>query len=95
MCNKTHIIVCIIAIKPIYSRRLTERGVCVSSPGVHTGGLDGHDRGALGEDRELVVHRLGLEQVHAGHRHHTYPGTAAVVEVEVKERELMSEAGRG
>eukprot|EP00212_Chloropicon_laureae_P001867 CAMPEP_0198457172 /NCGR_PEP_ID=MMETSP1453-20131121/27855_1 /TAXON_ID=1461543 ORGANISM="Unidentified sp., Strain RCC701" /NCGR_SAMPLE_ID=MMETSP1453 /ASSEMBLY_ACC=CAM_ASM_001118 /LENGTH=49 /DNA_ID= /DNA_START= /DNA_END= /DNA_ORIENTATION= len=26
--------------------------------------------GALGEDRELVVHRLGLEQVHAGHRHH-------------------------
>ena len=44
-----------------------------------TGSLDAHDRGALGEDAVSVVDGLGLEQLHARHRHHAQPDRRTTV----------------
>ncbi len=43
-----------------------------------TGSLDAHDGGALGEDAVSVVDGLGLEQLHARHRHHAQPDRRAI-----------------
>lgn len=58
-----------------------EGGVGVALPAVHTAGLDGHHGGALGQDLVLVGQRLGFEEVHAGHGHHTHPKTSAEVSI--------------
>mmetsp|Transcript_1952 Transcript_1952/g.3242 ORF Transcript_1952/g.3242 Transcript_1952/m.3242 type:complete len:555 (+) Transcript_1952:126-1790(+) len=71
-----------------------ERSMGVTAPGVGAGSLNAHDGGALGEDAVSVVDGLGLEQLHARHRHHAQPDRRTVVLGLVGSKESLGDLHR-